>query len=525
MPRYPGNQLSDENMVRHAGLYGPQAEVVVAARRAWNDPACLDRLLVLGRALAVWAGHFKAPAVIALAAASVTRDSLQRLLAKIAAECDAIAPTAHNKMRNVIAAEDELLRKLENYAAVLEHLSEFVCGTKQWFPVSTLEEDDEEAEWDYEIAPPDITTEDLVLRFVATAVRDAEKQAAGDLTQVMQQRLAELASIAARRLIDAMKLPYDQKGAGGLDLAGVGNAVRVQADNKRATAIHGEMRAAIDELAALLEAPDPCVSSVQQWTGCTERLVACWSEWAGTCAKLATTKRETRQAKKELLRRHVACIKQYSDLMSGNDAPLKFMKTALCLNLIGGEITALLVKLDRECAKRAAEPDEEVTSLVREFSRLVVDDAVKRKWRSQLEGHAEGAGVAIRAITEEDGGQAKPWKQGNKRALLLEAGVLTGDKSRTPAKQFESLFYAMQQVGLAVQIPWNFLDGKMLARKHSGKKLHAGENWRVNPLGAVLADTPNKTKAATAKGNHSSVRKRATKKASTKRTKKKTRGA
>ena len=79
MPRYPGNQLSDENMVRHAGLYGPQAEVVVAARRAWNDPACLDRLLVLGRALEAWAGHFKTPAVVALAAASVTRDSLQRL--------------------------------------------------------------------------------------------------------------------------------------------------------------------------------------------------------------------------------------------------------------------------------------------------------------------------------------------------------------------------------------------------------------------------------------------------------------
>lgn len=163
--------------------------------------------------------------------------------------------------------------------------------------------------------------------------------------------------------------------------------------------------------------------------------------------------------------------------------------------------------------------------MVREFSRLVVDDAVERKWRSQLEGQAKRAGVAIRAIAEREGGQERPWKQGDKRSLLLSAGVLAGDKKRTPAKQFESLFYAMQQVGLAVQIPWDFLDGKKLARKHSGKKLHAGENWRVNPLGGILADMPYKTKAATAKGGHSSARKRATKKASTKRTKKKTRGA
>ena len=103
--------------------------------------------------------------------------------------------------------------------------------------------------------------------------------------------------------------------------------------------------------------------------------------------------------------------------------------------------------------------------------------------------------------------------------------MLASDKKRTPAKQFESLFYAMQQVGLAVQIPWDFLDGKKLARKHNGKKLHAGEYWLVNPLGGVLVDKRTKTKAASAKGGNSSVRKRATKKASTKRTKKKTRGA
>ena len=522
MPLYPGNQLSDENMVGHAGLYGSQPEVVVAASRAWNDSACLDRLFVFGRALVAWAGHFEAPAVIALAAASVTRDSLHRLLAKIAAECDERAPPAHNKKRNGITAEDEsLLRKLENYAAVLEHLSEFVCGTKQWFPVCTLKE----AEWDYEIAPPDISTEDFVLHFVEKAVQHAKKQAAGDLTQVMHQRLAELASMAVRWLIDAMKLPYDQKGAGGLDLAGVENAVRARPDNEHATAIHGKMRAALDELAALAEAPDAGMSSVQQWTDCTERLVACWGDWAGTCAKLATTKRETRQAKKELLRRHVACIKQYADLMSGNEAQLKFIVTVLCLNLIGGEITEVLVKLDAECAKREAEPSEEVTAMVRVFSRLVVDDAVERKWRSQLVGQAKRAGVAIRTITKEDCGQEQQWKQGDKRSLLLSAGVLTGDNNRTPAKQFESLFYAMQQAGLAVQIPWGFLDGKKLARKHSGKKLHAGEQWRVNPLGAVLADMPNQSKAATAKGGHSSARKRATKKTSTKRTKKKTRGA
>ena len=118
----------------------------------------------------------EAPAVIALAAASVTRDSLHRLLAKIAAECDERAPPAHNKKRNVMTAQDEsLLRDLENYAAVLEHLSEFVCGTKQWFPVCTLKE----AEWDYEIAPRDISTEDFVLRFVKKAVQHAKKQAAG----------------------------------------------------------------------------------------------------------------------------------------------------------------------------------------------------------------------------------------------------------------------------------------------------------------------------------------------------------
>ena len=524
MPRYPDNQLSHENMVRHAGLYGPQAEDVVAASRAWKA-RYLDRLFDLGRALEAWARYFETPAVVALGAASVTRDSLHRLLARIAAECGELEPASPSSTHNGDAAEAELLRKLENYAAVLEHLSEFVCGTKQWFPAGRLEDDEEQTEWDYEIEPPDIETKAFVLRFVEKAVRHAEKEAAGDLTQVMHQRLAELASIAVRRLIDAMKLPYHQKGAGGLDLAGVGNAVRAQQLNKKATAIHAEMCAVLDELNVLAEAPDPGVSSVQQWSACTERLVTCWRDWAGTCAKLATTKRETRQAKKELLRRHVACIKQYADLMSGNEAQLRFIMTVLCLNLIGGEITELLVKLDPECAKREAQPSEEVAAMVKEFSRLVVDDAVKRKWRSQLEGHARGAGEAIRTITEEDCGQEQRWKQGDKRSLLLSAGVLTGDNNRTPAKQFESLFYAMQQAGLAVQIPWGFLEGKKLARKHIGNKLHAGEQWRVNPLGGVLADMPSKTKEAAAKGGQSSARKLVTKKASAKRTKKKTRGA
>ena len=524
MPRNPSNQLSDANIVGHAGLYGPQPDGVVAASRAWKG-RCLDRLFDLGRALEAWARYFETPAVIALGAASVTRDSLHRLLARIAAECGELETASPRSTHEGEADDAAVVRKLENYAAVLEHLSEFVCGTKQWFPAGRLEADDEQAEWDYEIEPPDIETEAFVLRFVEKAVRHAEKEAAGDLTQVMHQRLAELASMAVRRLIDAMKLPYDQKGAGGLDLAGVENAVRARLDNEHATAIHTEMRAAIDELAALAEAPDPGMSSVQQWSACTERLVACWSDWAGTCAKLATTKRETRQAKKELLRRHVACIKQYADLMSGNEAQFRFIMTVLCLNLIGGEITELLVKLDPECAKRETHPSEEVAAMVREFSRLVVDDAVERKWRSQLGGHARGAGVAIQTITEEDCGQEQQWKQGDKRSLLLSAGVLTGDNNRTPAKQFESLFYAMQQAGLAVQIPWGFLDGKKLARKHIGKKLHAGEQWRVNPLGAVLADMPSKSKEAAEKGGHSSVRRRATKKTSTKRTKKKTRGA
>ena len=524
MPKYPGNQLSDEIMVRHAGLYGSQTEVVVAASRAWKG-RCLDRLFDLGRALEAWARQFEDPAVVALGAASVTRDSLHRLLARIAAECGELEPASPSSTHNGDADDAAVARKLENYAAVLEHLSEFVCGTKQWFPAYPLAKDGEEAEWDCEIAPPDIETEAFVLRFVEKAVRQAEKEAAGDLTQVLHQRLAELASMAARRLIEAMNLPYERKGAGGLDLAGVGDAVRARPRNTQATAIHAKMSAVLGELAVLAEASDPGASSGQQWSACAERLVACWGDWAATCAKLATTVRVTRQSKKEILRRHVACIKQYADLMTGNDAPLTFMKTVLCLNLIGGEITVLLVKLDRECAKREAQPSEEVTAMVREFSRLVVDDAVERKWRSQLEGQAKRTGVAIRAITEREGGQERPWKQGDKRSLLLSAGVLAGDKKRTPAKQFESLFYAMQQVGLAVQIPWDFLDGKKLARKHNGKKLHAGEYWLINPLGSVLADMPNKTKAATAKGDHSSVRKRATKKASTKRTKKKTRGA
>jgi hypothetical protein len=526
MPKYPGNQLSDEIMVRHAGLYGSQTEVVVAASRAWKG-RCRDRLFDLGRALEAWARYFETPAVIALGAASVTRDSLHRLLARIAAECGELEPASPSSTHNGDADDAAVVRKrkLENYAAVLEHLSEFVCGTKQCFPAGRLEDVDKQAEWDYEIEPPDIETEAFVLRFVQKAVRHAENDAAGALTQVMHLRLAELASMAVRRLIDAMNLPYDQKGAGGLDLAGVESAVRAQPDNEHASAVHAEMCTTVDELAALAEAHDPGVSSVQQWSACTERLVACWDDWAGTCAKLHTKVRATRQAKKEILRRHVACIKQYADLMSGNEAQLRFIKTVLCLNLIGGEIMELLVKLDRECAKREAQPSEEVTALVREFSRLVVDDAVERKWRSQLEGQAKRAGMAIRAITEREGGQERPWKQGDKRSLLLSAGVLAGDKKRTPAKQFESLFYAMQQVGLAVQIPWDFLDGKKLARKHNGKKLHAGEYWLINPLGSVLADKPNKTKAAAAKVSHSSVRKRATKKASTKLTKKKTRGA
>jgi len=53
------------------------------------------------------------------------------------------------------------------------------------------------------------------------------------------------------------------------------------------------------------------------------------------------------------------------------------------------------------------------------------------------------------------------------------------------------MLFEMQEIGLAIQVPWDYVTGKSQGRRNSdkGKPLsRRGLGWLVNPMGQALLD-------------------------------------
>ena len=522
MTRYEESRLNEKNLLPHAALYGPHSERHAVESREWGDRSRLEKLHVLGRSLEMWAQRFTDPALFALVAACVTRESVGRLIRGISNDCEACAPAIRDKSNcRPHGHHPETVQAMETCLSAVQHLDEFINGVEQLVPSYPWTDSEGEVLWVRERTPPDHEIDVFVRQLLGRQIDSAGQQSHGSVRDAMHRRLVALAVMTVRRLKRAFELGHGEQG--GLAFDSVGVAVSGRPGKSESNQFHEEMRAALAGFVELTELPDPGLSTADQWTTCADSLVACWNQWADKCLALAVAKRNTRQAKKDILRRHVACIAQYTVLMQGIEHQYRLVQTVLYLQSLGTRISGLIRKLVPPLGAAEATVRAAAERKVVELDRLVIEDRVVEQWKRDLGEDATRAGAAIGLIMAEHAGQQDPWRQKEYKAFLCRGGVLTGG-GRTADKQFERLFYLMQRYGLAVQIPWERLADRQPARERSGHKLHAGETWLVNPLGHVLADGAIGSSEQQINAKQS-LKKRATKKARTKRTKKKTRGA
>lgn len=263
-----------------------------------------------------------------------------------------------------------------------------------------------------------------------------------------------------------------------------------------------------------------------------EKIVAAGRKYSESCLPLlkpsgqSTEKwRRTLQKRRRAFLRRLAFVSQYAFLASGNGRYRWFAEILHALGLV-----ALLVKRHTETLLAAVDSTQpavlssrqqlprllanrqpEKHRLVGDLNRLIIEPREKQRLEDALGSRAAQHGGIIAAIVAEDPLQDKPWIVSKKTGVVERAGLLVKNKKnksesnksesneRAGKDALASRLCEMQLVGLAVQVPWEFLlepTGKLPRRKTAqgfGQGLSFapdGLPWVVNPLGSVLAEVP-----------------------------------
>jgi hypothetical protein len=133
------------------------------------------------------------------------------------------------------------------------------------------------------------------------------------------------------------------------------------------------------------------------------------------------------------------------------------------------------------------------TAVVRELNRRVVEPQVLAHKLKVLGKDAPRLGAMITAIVTDEPLQEKPWDRGDKVRVLSEARLIAahGGEKRSKLDAVTTALVRLQQVGLAAQVPFDYLLSKQDAlpkrrRRDATVFAHDGLPWIVSPLGAVL---------------------------------------
>jgi hypothetical protein len=226
-----------------------------------------------------------------------------------------------------------------------------------------------------------------------------------------------------------------------------------------------------------------------------ERFIEAGREYAQTCLPLLESRKGSLQAARKKLLRQFAVVAQYAYVASGNGWYGRFAELLAAVDVFADALqkdTEAL--LDAPSVNQQAEADS-IQTIVRVLNVRIVEPRVADLWRATLGNRAGFCGKLIELVVNSEGGQAKPWSRGDVVPTLSRAGLITakGKNGRGKAGSVTDACMLMQQVGLAVQVPLDYLlseSGSLPKRKKKDDALFSpdGLPWLVNPLGAVLAE-------------------------------------
>ena len=221
------------------------------------------------------------------------------------------------------------------------------------------------------------------------------------------------------------------------------------------------------------------------WPQYGRRLQDAAAAWSRDCLPYLKLSRQSRQSKRKVLQRAVANVLQYAYLIDGTATAAILGRIILTLYLAVSRIRSGLNAINPVLTKRALVSAGDKKRHFRQWDGLLVAPELLRDWRHRLGDAADACGRLIAAVSGDDG-QSEPWLIHEKIPALRKARVVTRS-GRGAVEQVTDLLVRMQAVGLAFEVPMEFIKGNTLApKKHAGGLLHTGRKWLVNPLGHLL---------------------------------------
>ena len=227
-----------------------------------------------------------------------------------------------------------------------------------------------------------------------------------------------------------------------------------------------------------------------------EKFITAGRAYMEDCLPLLGLPRGSLQKKREAVLRRIAVVAQYAFLASSNGLYPRFAQLLAAVEEYARHLqedASSLLDAPIASAVNVAHSEE----VIRDLNRLSVEPRVLGRLRAMLGDATRRIGKIIAAIVTDDPVQATPWDRGDKVPLLSKAGLIAAkSKLKVNRSKLDALttdLVRMQQVGLAVQVPLDYLlsENKSLPKrktKDDARFASAGLPWIVNPLGALLAD-------------------------------------
>ncbi len=148
------------------------------------------------------------------------------------------------------------------------------------------------------------------------------------------------------------------------------------------------------------------------------------------------------------------------------------------LSVLGAK---LQVRVKKICAEVTLPTSTEVQRQVWLLDQQAVAAGNLEHWNRCLGSQAQPCGRLVELVACGDVPQAKPWAPKEHAKTLDDARIF---RKTDPDKEFTEIRLRMQAAGIAIQAPWEFIEGK---RSEPETKDGVGDKWLLNPMAQILA--------------------------------------
>jgi hypothetical protein len=488
-----------------------------AASRAINAPRKLDDadqlagLLQFAEGVLAWVNQFEplSPATAVTANAISHRgvdnalDFIDKTLRRHAQYVDVGPPRRHetHSPQQEVAERQNPQRQLTKTLNYFDFLRASMNGSQQYvpdheYPYEALPVN---VQWHEGWEPADNETEQLANAWFRPG---SQRGALGERVEAVQRVHDRIGTVARETVIDftADMVNADRR----VGFRAVRSAVE-EKHNARAKAAClrlEKLTALVHELVVTASesgSPLPFGNPHQEFitSALVVRFVDAGQAYAEHCLSLLPLTRSARQMERKAFLRRIGVVSQYAHLASGNGRYPHLVEVLEGLGVFARalreDVVALLPRSE------TPQPDEAgMQEIVHQLNRLIIEPDMFKRWRKVLGKASRRIGGIIDAIIVDSPLQDPPWTPGDMVTVLNRRGLLKrgGQKRDTKSEEIREALFSMQQLGLAIQAPWDYIAGrKPDVPTRKGKKgvafEHKGLPWLVNPLGAVLAyDSP-----------------------------------